>query len=209
MVDIDHNIGSVVRSVDDVKDDLRDEIDKRIGAAMRVLWSDARQYVLNDPHYEGDLFSSIRRESDTQGGELRFSVYADMSLAEYATIVEYGSGTRSNVPYDDAEPVPPGMDTSTPPGYPFESPDIDFNEDNPINTNGHPDFYGFAKYIEEWMRSKPVTPNTGDYFASAALIAATIVEQGNYAHPYLRPAWFDNELKIKQAFVNAVRNAAR
>jgi hypothetical protein len=35
------------------------------------------------------------------------------------------------------------------------------------------------------------------------------VEQGNYAHPYLRPAWFDNELQIKRAARNALKNAVR
>lgn len=208
-MNIDHNIGSVVRDVEDVKDDIRGELRKRIGAAMRVLWADARSYVLQDPHHTGDLFSAIGRDSNTSGPKLSFSVSADLGLAEYAAIVEYGSGTNSNIPYDSAATVPPGMEDSTPPGYPFESPDLDYNDDNPINTSGYEDFYGFTKYIEKWMRTKPVKPNTGDYFASAALIAASIIDNGNYAHPYLRPAWFDNERKIKQAAINAVRNVGR
>jgi hypothetical protein len=208
-VSVDSNVGSVIRSIDDVKDDLRHEIRKRVGAAMRVLWADAKQYVLDDPHYGGDLFRALQNESDTSGTELSFRVYTDARVAAHAAIVEYGSGARSNVAYDTAEQVPPGTEDSVPPGYPFESPDIDFNERNPINTEGYPSFYGFTKYIEEWMRTKPVKPMTGDYFASAALIAATIVEKGNYAHPFLRPAWFDNELKIKRAARHAVRNAVR
>lgn len=207
---ITSNADSVISDIEDVKGDIRHEFRKRVGAAMRVLWADARQYVLNDPHHTGDLFQSIRNDSDTGGRKLSFRVFADMRRAEHAAIVEFGSGSRSNVPYDTSAMVPPdGPGSARPIGYPFEAPDIDYNEDNPLNTSNSPTFYGFVKHIEEWMRTKPVTPLTGDYFASAALIASTIIERGTYAHPYLRPAWFDNELAVKRAARNALRNAVR
>jgi hypothetical protein len=207
VVSIDHNVPQVVASVDDVKDDLRKELHKRVGAAMDVLFQDARQYVLQDPDVSGQLFRAIQQETD----HLEWAVTVDMGLAAYAAIVEFGSGRRTNEPYSGATArglgVGPG--SAVPAGFPFESPDIDYDEQDPTNTAGNPTFYGFVKYIEEWMREKPVQPQLGDYFVSAAYIAASIVEQGNYAHPYLRPAWFDNELQIKRAARNALKNAVR
>lgn len=209
---IEHNVGSVISSVEDVQSDLDRELEKRVGAAMRVLWADARQYVLNDPNTSGALFRSIKNDSDTAGTELTWRVYTDPKLAAYAAVVEFGSGKRTNIPYKKGNNVPvgwPSIGSSVPMGFPFESPDIDYNDDNPVNTEGHPTFYGFVKYIEEWMKEKPIDPHTGDFFTSAALIAATIVDRGNFAHPFLRPAWFDNELQIKRAAKNALRNAVR
>jgi len=211
-ISIDSNVGSVIQSVDDVKDDLRDEFEKRVGAAMRVLWSDTRQYVLDDPHTSGGLFRSIKNDSTMGDVTLSFKVYADTELAAYAAITEFGSGQRTNIPFERGNNVPgswPSIGSSVPVGFPYEAPDMDFNEDNPINTGGYPKFYGFVKHIEDWMHEKGVMPMTGDYFASAALIAATIIRRGNYAHPFLRPAWFDNELQIKRAARNAVKNATR
>lgn len=193
-VGMSHNISSVISDIDDVKDDLRHETRKRVGAAMRVLWADAKQYVLNDPHTTGQLFSALKRDDDTTGEELEFSVYTDPAIAPYAAIVEFGSGTRSDVAWRGAPNAAPPDEY--PAGYPFSSPDID-------------NISGFAYYIEQWMREKGVTPKYGSYRASALAIAKVIDQRGNYAHPYMRPAWFDNELQVKKAARNAVRNAVR
>ena len=210
---MDSNIESVVASIDEVKDDLRHELKKRVGAAMRVMWADARHYVLADPNVSGQLFSAIQRDSDIGVEELDFRVYADLGLASYASIVEFGSGSRTNIPHGSGNSVPgtwPSTGSAVPVGFPYESPDIDYNEESPPQTKGNPEFYGFVKHIEQWMRAKEsVEPYTGNYFVSAAFIAASIIERGNFAHPFLRPAWFDNELKIKRAARNAVRNATR
>jgi len=184
------NIDGVIDSVDDVKDDLRGEMRKRVDAAMRVLWADVKQYVLDDPHASGNLFSAIRR--DRNG--LEFSVYVDGPDAPYGAIVEYGSGPRSEVAGPGA--VWRGTGSNRPAEYPFDAPDIN-NMD------------GFAYYIEQWMRQKGITPEYGSYQASAVAIAKTIDDRGTYAHPYMRPAWFDNELKIKKAARNALRSATR
>lgn len=208
VVDFDHNVPEVVASVDDVKDDLRDELYKRVGVAMNMLYRDAQQYVLNDPDWSGQLYHALTQET----GDLEWSVGADLGLAEYAAIVEFGSGKRTNIAKGrSAQHGIQFTDTGSavPIGFPFESPDIDFNDEDPTETKGYKDFYGFVKYIEEWMRSKPVEPQLGDYFVSAAYIAAAIVEHGNYAHPYLRPAWFDNEFKIRKSARNALKNAVR
>jgi len=197
-IGISHNIDSVISDIDDVKDDLRHEVRKRVGAAMRVVWADAKQYVLNDPHTTGDLFSALQREQDTSGQELEFSVYTDAGIAPYAAVVEYGSGDRRERSGPDAIPfVPIGADEGRPAQYPFDSPDIK-------------NISGFAYYIEQWMRAKGIQPD-GDrtYRQSSLAIAKVINDRGTYAHPYLRPAWFDNELQVKKAARNAVRNAVR
>jgi hypothetical protein len=209
---VEHNVGSVIASVEDIENDLRSELRKRVGAAMDILQSDVRNYVLDDPNTTTNLLRAIKQDESTSRTELGWSVYADLDSAAYAAIVEYGSGSRTNIPFSRGNRLPPAwpsIGSSVPVGFPYESPDMDYNEENPPNTQGYPDFYGFVKGIEEWMRTKPVSPMTGDYFISAAFIAEAIIERGNYAHPYLRPAWFQNELLIKRAGKNAVRNAVR
>jgi hypothetical protein len=208
VVSIDHNVPQVVTSVDDVKDDLRKELHKRVGAAMDMLYRDAAHYILDDADWSGQLYHALSQDTD----DLEWSVGVDMGLAEYAAIVEFGSGKRTNLAHEDSAKHGLQMGDSgsaVPVGFPFESPDIDYNDQDPTETEGYETFYGFVKYIEEWMRSKPVEPKLGDYFVSAAYIAASIVEQGNYAHPYLRPAWFDNEYEIRRAARNALKNAVR
>lgn len=191
---VSHNVGSVISDIEDVKDDLRHEMRKRVGAAMRVVWADAKQYVLNDPHASGDLFTALQNESDTTGDELEFRVYTDAAIAPYAAIVEFGSGSRTENEWPAAPSTKPPEEY--PSQFPFNAPDID-------------NLSGFAFYIEQWMRTKGITPKYDSYRASALAIAKTIKDRGTYAHPYLRPAWFDNELQVKKAARNAVRNAVR
>lgn len=192
-VGISHNTDTVISDIDDVKDDIRYEMRKRVGAAMRVLWADAKQYILSDPHTTGQLFSALQHDSDTSGEKLEFSVYTDASIAPYAAIVEFGSGRNSDIAWRGSAKA--GNADMYPPGYPFDAPDIK-NLD------------GFAYYIEQWMRAKGITPQYG-YEASSFAIANSIKDHGNYAHPYIRPAWFDNELKVKRAARNALKNAVR
>lgn len=193
-VSVEHNIENVISDIEEVKADIRYEVRKRVGAAMRVLWSDAKQYVLDDPHTTGDLFTALKNESDTAGDELEFSVYTDPSIAPYAAIVEFGSGIRTGVKWSGSKNAK--LPEMFPPQYPFDAPDVD-------------NISGFAFYIEQWMRKKGIEPEYGSYRASALAIAKVINNRGTYAHPYLRPAWFDNELKIQKAARNAVRNAVR
>lgn len=197
-VGISHNVGSVISDIDDVKRDIRGEMRKRVGAAMRVVWADAKQYVLNDSHNTGQLFSALKTDNDMGGERLEFSVYTDASIAPYAAIVEYGSGSmRSNISWRNSRQMPPPDPENAPPQYPFDSPDIK-------------NISGFAYYIEQWMIQKGVSPRKYNSRRAASLaIAKTINDRGNYAHPYLRPAWFDNELRVKRAARNAIRNAVR
>lgn len=202
-VNFSHNVDDVVSGIDDVKDDLRSEMRKRVGAAMNVLWQDVRANIRHDPHVTGRLLRSIQRNTDVGGTELEFTVGVRGKMIDYAAIVEYGSGQRTN----NAPMVANLAEWDYPPSFPYESPDIDYNSKNPANTEGFPKFYGFTKYIQAWMEEKPLVPKSGDYFVSAAYIAATIIEKGNFAHPYLRPAWFRQEPNIKRAAKHAVKRA--
>lgn len=196
-VSLDHNIPDVASDVEDVKDDLHQELRRRVAAAMRTVWADAKQYVLDDSHTTGQLFSSIENESDIGDTEMQFTVSAGSNNTDYAAIVEYGSGRRRGetgemskqfIPFQDGEQKPPD--------WPYSSPD---------NINR----FELAPIIEEWMYEKDIWPESGSMWVSALGIATKIIQRGTYAHPYLRPAWFENELKVKRAARNAVRNATR
>lgn len=212
-VNIDHNVGSVIDSIDDVKDDIRTELRQHVGAAMTALWSDTRAYIRKDPDASGNLFRAVKQDNpESVGNHATWTVYVDTEMAAYAAVTEYGSGSHGTRSFSRGNDVPsrwPTMDSQTPIGYPYEAPDFDYNEDNPASTDGYPKFYGFVKAIQEWMEEKNLQPHTGSTFISAAYIAASIVENGTFAHPYLRPAWFDNELQIKKQFRNAIRKAVR
>lgn len=208
-VGVSSNIDSVIKSVDDVQDDIKTEFRRKVSNAVRVMWKDALGYIQSDPHVSGDLMTATQfKELDNTDG-MEFRVEVNRRRAEYAAIVEHGSGLKTNIPFEGSASIPSGVSSSTPADFPYESPDIPYNTEAPQDTQGYEKFFGFTKYIEEWMRTKPLTPKTGSYFVSAAFIAAEIIEAGNYAHPFLRPAYFDNELRIKEAAQNALRKVAR
>jgi len=124
-----------------------------------------------------------------------------MGVVPYAGIVEYGSGDRARRPFKTSKAFysMARESSSRPPDWPYDAPDV--SEDN---------ISGFAYYIEQWMRNKTgMQPETGSYRLSALKIAKTIIDAGTFAHPYLRPAYFDNEKFIKRAAKHAVTNATR
>jgi hypothetical protein len=205
------NIGDVIDSVDDVKDDLIHEFEKRVGDRMDLLQQRATQYVMDDANFTGDLASSIRKETTVSDDEIEFRVGVNLARAPYAAIVEFGSGTRTNTPWEKSRAYGMGFDagSAVPMDYPFEAPDVPYNRDDPYSLQGYPKFSGFVGHIERWMKVKGITPEKGSIFISAVAIAAAIIDHGNYAHPYLRPAWFDTELAVKQGAKNALRNATR
>jgi hypothetical protein len=207
-ITIQSNIHDVIDSVDDVADDLAKEVNKRVRRVMRALKQRAVQYVRNDADYTGKLAWSIHTDHDGEPPEMQFKVATDANIAPHAAIVEYGTGSRTNDPWIGSE-VPPPIDLQQPPEFPYDAPSIDYNDEDPFDFSGYPSFAGFVGYIEEWMQKKGVAPNTGDLFTSAVLIARTIIERGNHAHPYLRPAWFDMRLRLEKSVQNAVRSATR
>lgn len=206
------NIDDVIDSVDDVKDDLPYEFRKRVGAAMETLRMRAEMYILKDANYTGGLLRALdSTERPTNGGSIEFAVGVDMEQAPHAAVTEFGSGSRTNDAWrgSASHGMTPDTGSAVPLDFPFEAPDIPYNSESPYEISGYSKFAGFVNYIQRWMETKPVTPKSGDTFISAVAISVAIIENGNYAHPYLRPAWFDTELHVKRAAKNAVRNATR
>lgn len=69
---------------------------------------------------------------------------------------------------------------------------------------------GMVANIVEWVETKPVIPSEDITQRELGYrIAAAIANKGTYAHPFLRPAWFHNELAVRQAARNALRKATR
>jgi hypothetical protein len=206
------NIDDVIDSVDDVKDDIPYEFRKRVGAAMEALRMRAEMYVLKDANYTGDLLQALDSyERPTSDGGITFAVGVDMEQAPHAAVTEFGSGSRTNEAWrgSASHGMTPDAGSAVPLDFPFEAPDIPYNKSNEYDISGYSKFAGFVNYIQRWMEGKGIAPESGDTFISAVAISVTIIENGNYAHPYLRPAWFDTELYVKRAARNAVRNATR
>lgn len=207
-ITVTSNIEDVIDSVDDVAEDLVHELRKRVGRVMAMLKQRVVQYVREDSDYTGALAHSIHRDDDLGPPEMEFTVATDSQIAPYAAIVEYGSGANTENEWKHSQNAAPS--SSTPPGYPYESPDIDTSpEEKKYQLTGYPEYAGFVGHIEEWMRKKPVDAESGDVFTSAVAIAWEIANKGNLAHPFMRPAWFDKELQVRNAAKNAVRNATR
>jgi len=198
---VSHNVEDVIEDVDDVRHDLRHELQKRVGVAIGAIERDVKQYIMDDPDTSGQLLSAIGSDQIDRGlSEQEWRVYTDPEIAPYAAITEFGSGARTATPWRTAEYVAPPSPEEQPPGYPYDAPDID-------------NISGFAFYIEEWMREKGLTPKTPPsnptFRASALAIAKKIDDRGTYAHPFMRPAWFNNELKVRKKARNAIKNATR
>jgi hypothetical protein len=210
-IDVTSNMSHVLRSITDLKRDLKKEMRKRVGAAMRVLLNDVRHYIAIDPMSSGGLLRATTLEKELGDEMLEYAITVDGEKAPYAAMVEFGSGSRTERPFAGGNKPPaawPDSGSAVPKDYPFESPDIEHNVDDPTSTQNS-EFWWFQQLIEDWMKTKPVTPLSGNIYISSVYIASEIIQKGNYAHPYLRPAYFDNELKLKRAAKNAVRNATR
>lgn len=188
------NVQEVIDSVDDVKDDLRKELRRHVSTAMRALEEDARTYIKRDAGWRGHLSRSldtdVRRHPD--GAEIVVSVGGPK--APYAPFVEFGTGTRTDRTTNDAPTTGIIFEPDQqPPSYPYSSPDM---------------AAGMVANIISWVETKPIAPEgplTPEELGYR--IAATIAEKGTYAHPFLRPAWFHNELTIKQAARNGLKKA--
>lgn len=210
-IGFDSNIDEVIDSVDDVADDLYHEMKKRLEPVIMMLKAKAVQYVMEDSNTTGALARSLHTESGATDSGLQFVVASDASIAPYAAIVEFGSGDNTNRPskISAKHGLQPDTGSAVPRDFPYEAPDIDFNKMNKYDTESYEDFQEFIGQIMDWMEKKPVTPATGDIYLSAVAIAAEIIEKGNLAHPFMRPAWFDRENSIRRAARNALTNATR
>lgn len=205
------NIRDVIDSVGDVQDDLIHEFEKRVGNRMDLLQQRAKQYVMDDANYTGKLAQNINKRTTVSDEGLEFRVGVDLGRVPYAAIVEFGSGTRTNTPWEKSRAYGMNFDTGSavPMDFPFEAPNVPYNRDDPYSLQGYPKFSGFVGHIETWMKQKGIQPEKGSVFISAVAIAAAIIDHGNYAHPYLRPAWFDTKRRVKKGAKNALRNATR
>jgi HK97 gp10 family phage protein len=189
-INVTSNVDSVIDDIGDLKTGIAVELGKNLKNAMNLVAMKVRTYINDDPHYTGKLLESVEPKSNDAA--LEYEVRAGGSEAPYAAIVEYGSGARTNISYDDAPQMPYVEDP--PRDYPFDPPDID-------------NISGFAFYIEQWMREKGIEPELETYSASASAIAKVIVERGNYAHPFMRPAWRDEKRRVERAAKRAVEEA--
>lgn len=215
-VNVTSNIDDVIDSIDDVKDDIRYEMRKRVNRAMEMCAQRARVYVQKDSDYTGSLYQSIKTDNKgsgfigTRDRELDFRVYTDARIAPHAALVEFGSGDRGERgdEWKNSESAKPPE--NYPSGFPYDAPDPMYDDEVPSNLDDFPEFAELVSVIQEWMRNKPVEPEGGrTIFESSVLIAQAIVEDGRYQHPFMRPAWYDTELRVKKAATNALRNATR
>ena len=208
---VESNIDDVIDSIDDVQDDIRSELRKRVGRAMAILRQRVKLYIQKDADWKGNLHKSIKKQETVVDDQtLSFSVYTDATIAPYAALVEYGTGNKGNPTQTRAESASvTGEMSRKPVDYPYDSPSIPLNEENPTDVSGYPAFAGLVSTIQEWMTTKGISPNKGSTFVSAVFISKEIIENGTYGHPFMRPAWFETELQIKKAASNALRNAVR
>jgi len=194
------NIDSVIDDVGDVKDDITNESRKKVGLEMQNMAGDIRQTIANDPLYTGALYDSVEIDTPLPNTvDMQFTVRAGGPRAAHGTVVEFGSGDKSERPFSASEKVPPQWSFSStseyPRQFPYSAPNIS------------PD--ALAVEIKQWMERKGIVPQKDTLSASASAIASTIVNDGTYAHPFMRPAYYRHELQLIRAARNAIRSATR
>lgn len=192
------NVEDVIGDIEDVKDDLHDNIENAGRASMGRVLFDALGYIQKDAEWRGLLRKSMSLSVDDRGEELVFNVHTDADTAPYAPFVEFGTGSHTNqLSGASASTYPaewPDTGSAVPIGFPYSAPEM-----GP----------GLVASIIEWVETKPILPEKEDMTQQelGAVIAAQIANEGTYAHPFIRPAWFDNELIVKQSMKVAVRKA--
>lgn len=197
-----HNVYDVIGDLEDVKDDIEDEMMRGLRADMQRLAQRAKNNVRDDADYTGQLLRSIghrvykRNVSEKIVGRVR----ASGRIAPYAPLVEFGTGSHDlqTAPGVDSEQPRPPMEGS-PIDFPYAAPTITTDDQ----------FKGLVGNIIEWVENKPVFPRNEDMTQEdlGYAIAASIVANGTYAHPFLQPAWFQTELEIRQGNRAALADA--
>lgn len=204
-VNIQDNVEDVIEDIErKVKGELRRMV-ASIEAILDIVRSDAKRYVKQDAELSGQLRQSIKMSrTKLSTGKTRLKVGVRGSMAPYAAIVELGTGNKTLETTEKAssQSVPNRKMDNPPKDFPFSSPNIEPDRRNAT-------FLGFVGHIEDWMREKGIKPEKPSYRASAMAIAHEIVTEGSYAHPYLRPAYFEHELEIRQVARQVVRDAAK
>lgn len=192
-----HNVEDVIGDIESVKDDLHDRIENDLERVMNNVLLAAKTNVESDADYTGNLTKSLRITTEDRGTEIEVSVGTDAGIAPYAPFVEFGMGGRTNRVSPKAPSVPapatsvPGF--NAPPSYPFDAPDLSGD---------------LVADIIDWVDDKPVHSDQFDEPEELGkVIAATMAEEGVYAHPFLRPAWFKHEETVKKSLKVSVAGA--
>lgn len=196
-VDFDHNIEQVIKDIEDTKSDLHRNLRRSARNTMRAVELEAKANVKQDAEWRGNLRRSISLDMEVTGHGIEVSVSTDAGIAPYAPFVEFGTGMRSASAWTGSLPFPPADEgTTPPPGFPYESPSM-----SP----------GMVQSIIDWVETKPVVPRDDNMSQRDVgfAIAAKIAEQGTYAHPFLRPAWFKMEPLFKSGMRAAVNKTFR
>jgi HK97 gp10 family phage protein len=194
------NIHSVIKDIEDVKKDVHRKPYNAAIDEMAALQSVIVANVAEDASWTGQLSNAIKShgvDTEDSGHSFRVAVGVDTTIAPYAGVVEFGSGSRLNKSSAFSLPAPTPDTYPYSDGYPYESP------------SGVSE--GLLDDLEEWVKTKPVVPKKDSDGPEelAQKIAHTIVEKGTYAHPFLRPAWFNHSRIIKQTIRMMVRRAFR
>lgn len=186
------NVDAVIADIEDTKEDLENYLRHEVRTAMEVVETDARILIESDADWQGNLARSLSTDSSFEDGRISVSVSTGTGLAPYAPFVEFGTGSRTE---QHARVFRGTTPERYPPGFPYKAPDM-----SP----------GMIASIVEWVETKPIIPRNDITEKQLGYqIAATIAKKGTYAHPFMRPAWFQNELQVRQAARNAIRKAVR
>lgn len=203
-IDLSHNVEEVIEDIEnEVINELR-RIVPAIEGVLDIVRGDARRYIRQDAELSGQLRSALRvRKFKLRDNKTRVKVGVRGKMAPYAAIVELGTGNKTLETTDKApsQDVPNREMDQPPTDFPFQSPNIRPEKSNPT-------FLAFAAHIEDWMRTKGIKPEKPSYRASSFAIAHEIITEGSYAHPFLRPAWFEHHLEARQVARQIVRDAA-
>lgn len=210
-VGFEHNVPDLVEDIDDIKRDLRTELRDRVNRWMKFIMFEAKDNLRADADASGQLLKSMEKTETERGENFTVAVEVGGEMAPYAALVELGTGpVHSNEPF--SESIQERRLQSPPADYPFDTPSISA-PDNPgraiINRTAGRKFYGFAMNLVDWMKEKGIEPKTGNYLVSAAYIAKQIIDKGQFSHPFLRPAWFQYELQLKNSIRYGVKEAFR
>lgn len=158
---------STRRSIESIRDNLGDNVHDAVKSATEETAAEAkRQVAMWDAIWTRDLYGSIGATWMRWDTDVRR--YKIQARQPYAKYVEYGTGLRG-------ENGRHGLG-----GYasPSES-----------------DFGTLFGNILSWVETKPgfIGPRTP---STAAAITHTIIDQGTYAQPFMRPAWHSGEREV-------------
>jgi len=179
--------------VGDLADDLQDRLDDGVADEMEETAVAARRRVsANDSVASGRLLARLVHREQRRLAS-RSSVFAVHTVVapEVYKYHEYGTGQRGR------QSAGFGATFDRPSDGPYKAP-------NPM-----PPY----EPIRRWVVEKGLTPDPDGPYDSqlelASAIQRTIGERGTYAHPFMRPTWFERERSVTRGAARAIRTATR